>query len=42
VKLADFEDNSDPTRIAEPGDRDRKRLENYERAIRFLREAGHR
>jgi (p)ppGpp synthase/HD superfamily hydrolase len=38
VKLADLHDNSDPTRIANPTDRDRARLEKYQRAIRFLRE----
>jgi len=38
VKLADLEDNSDPSRIANPTDRDRARLEKYQRAIRFLRE----
>ena len=38
VKLADLEDNSDPSRIVNPTDRDRARLEKYQRAIRFLRE----
>ena len=39
VKLADLEDNSDPSRIANPTDRDRARQEKYQRAIRFLRES---
>ncbi len=39
VKLADLEDNSDPSRIVNPTDRDRLRQEKYQRAIRFLRES---
>ncbi len=39
VKLADLSDNSDLSRIANPTDRDRARLEKYARAIRLLREA---
>ena len=32
VKLADLEDNMVQTRIADPGERDRARLERYRRA----------
>jgi hypothetical protein len=37
VKLADLEDNSDLSRIANPTDRDRQRVKQYARAIQFLR-----
>jgi (p)ppGpp synthase/HD superfamily hydrolase len=37
VKLADLEDNSDLSRIADPGPRDFERLEKYRRAIATLR-----
>lgn len=40
VKLADLEDNSDLSRIAEPTTRDFERLEKYRRAIAFLEAAG--
>ncbi len=40
VKLADLEDNSDLSRIAEPTQRDFERLEKYRRAIAFLEAAG--
>ena len=40
VKLADLEDNSDLTRIANPTDRDRERVRKYARAIEYLRDAG--
>lgn len=40
VKLADLEDNSDLSRIAEPTARDFERLEKYRRAIAFLEAAG--
>jgi (p)ppGpp synthase/HD superfamily hydrolase len=36
VKLADLEDNSDLSRIANPSDADRARVEKYRAAIRFL------
>ena len=36
VKLADLRDNMDLTRIAEPTDRDRTRIEKYRRAIAYL------
>ncbi|MBM4112819.1 MAG: HD domain-containing protein [Phycisphaerae bacterium] len=36
VKLADLTDNSDISRIANPTDKDYKRLEKYQRAIRML------
>jgi (p)ppGpp synthase/HD superfamily hydrolase len=36
VKLADLADNMDPSRIATPTDRDRRRLERYRRAARIL------
>jgi (p)ppGpp synthase/HD superfamily hydrolase len=39
VKLADLQDNSDPTRMANPTDHDRARQEKYQRAIRFLHES---
>ena len=36
VKLADLRDNCDLTRIPNPSDRDRRRLEKYRRAISLL------
>ncbi len=36
VKLADLADNTDPTRIAEPTEHDRARMERYRRAIALL------
>jgi hypothetical protein len=36
VKLADLEDNSDPSRIASPTDEDYERLIKYNRAIHVL------
>ena len=36
VKLADLRDNSDLSRIAEPTERDRARIEKYRRAIEYL------
>jgi len=36
VKLADLEDNSDLSRIAEPTEKDRARIEKYRRAIALL------
>ena len=36
VKLADLRDNSDLSRIAEPTERDRERIEKYRRAIAYL------
>jgi hypothetical protein len=36
VKLADLRDNSDLSRIAEPTDRDRERIQKYRRAIAYL------
>jgi len=36
VKLADLMDNSDLSRIAKPTDRDRQRIEKYQRAIDYL------
>lgn len=38
VKLADLADNSDLSRIPNPTERDRKRLEKYQRAIKTIRE----
>ena len=38
VKLADLADNSDLSRIANPTERDRKRLEKYRRAIKTIYE----
>lgn len=40
VKLADLRDNSDPTRIAEPTERDLARLAKYQRAIAVLEALG--
>lgn len=37
VKLADLEDNSDLSRLANPTDRDRERVKKYERAIHLIR-----
>jgi len=37
VKIADLEDNADPSRIADPSDRDLKRIARYHRAMAFLR-----
>ena len=37
VKLADLEDNMDLSRIPDPTDRDRSRLEKYRKAQRFIR-----
>lgn len=37
VKIADIEDNLDLSRIPEPTDRDRERLEGYQRALTALR-----
>lgn len=42
VKLADLRDNSDLSRIAEPTDRDRQRIEKYRRAIEYLETIGER
>jgi hypothetical protein len=36
VKLADLRDNSDPSRIAEPKERDRERIKKYSKAIVYL------
>ena len=36
VKLADLRDNSDLTRIAEPTEKDRARIDKYRRAIAYL------
>jgi (p)ppGpp synthase/HD superfamily hydrolase len=36
VKLADLRDNSDPSRIAEPKERDRERIKKYSQAIVYL------
>ena len=36
VKLADLRDNSDLSRMAEPTEKDRTRIEKYERAIAYL------
>jgi len=38
VKLADLEDNSNLSRIANPTDKDYERLEKYKRAIQVLRD----
>lgn len=37
VKRADLEDNSDLSRIPEPSERDRARVEKYRRALEMLR-----
>ena len=39
VKLADLRDNSDLSRIAQPTDKDRQRIEKYQRAIEYLETA---
>ena len=36
VKLADLRDNSDLSRMAEPTEKDRTRIEKYKRAIAYL------
>jgi (p)ppGpp synthase/HD superfamily hydrolase len=36
VKLADLDDNSDPSRIAMPSERDFRRIEKYRRAIDLI------
>ena len=36
VKLADLRDNMNLARIASPTDKDRKRLEKYQKAVEFL------
>jgi hypothetical protein len=38
VKLADLEDNSDLTRIANPTEEDYERLAKYERAMQSIRD----
>ena len=40
VKLADLADNSDLSRIAQPTDQDRARVEKYRRAIALIRSLG--
>lgn len=40
VKLADLRDNSDLSRIAQPTERDRQRIEKYQRAIENLEALG--
>jgi (p)ppGpp synthase/HD superfamily hydrolase len=40
VKLADLRDNSDLSRIAQPTDKDRQRIEKYQRAIDYLASLG--
>ena len=40
VKLADLADNSELSRIAQPTERDRARLEKYARATQYLEAAG--
>jgi (p)ppGpp synthase/HD superfamily hydrolase len=40
VKLADLRDNSDLSRIAQPTERDRQRIEKYRRAIQYLETFG--
>jgi (p)ppGpp synthase/HD superfamily hydrolase len=40
VKLADLRDNSDLSRIAQPTERDRQRLEKYRAAIQYLERLG--
>jgi (p)ppGpp synthase/HD superfamily hydrolase len=37
VKIADLEDNSDLSRFASPSDKDRSRIEKYQRALQVLR-----
>ena len=40
VKLADLRDNSDLSRIAQPAEKDRLRIEKYRRAIQYLESLG--
>lgn len=40
VKLADLRDNFDLSRIAQPTERDRQRIEKYRRAIQYLEALG--
>jgi (p)ppGpp synthase/HD superfamily hydrolase len=40
VKLADLRDNSDLSRIAQPTEKDRQRLERYQAAIQYLERLG--
>ena len=40
VKLADLRDNSDLSRIAQPTEKDRLRIEKYRRAIQYLESLG--
>jgi (p)ppGpp synthase/HD superfamily hydrolase len=40
VKLADLRDNCDLSRIAEPTEKDRRRIEKYQRAIEYLAALG--
>jgi len=38
VKILDLEDNCDPTRIPNPGEKDMQRLEKYRKALSVLRD----
>ena len=40
VKLADLRDNCDASRIAQPTEKDRRRIEKYKRAIQYLESFG--
>jgi len=40
VKLADLRDNCDLSRIAQPTEKDRQRMEKYQRAIQYLEALG--
>jgi hypothetical protein len=40
VQLADLKDNSDLSRIAEPTEKDRVRIEKHRRAIAYLQSLG--
>ena len=40
VKLTDLRDNSDLSRIAQPTDKDRQRIEKYQRAVQCLEALG--
>lgn len=40
VKLADWRNNSDLSRITQPTERDRQRIEKYQRAIEYLEALG--
>ena len=40
VKLADLRDNSELSRIAQPSEKDRLRIEKYQRAIQYLESLG--